>query len=141
MVADICLDFNREEIDGIVKCFLDKLSKDKTLSTVSSRNEENLTAGLHTQDLERCLRSNLSRLINVLDVTDLDERVSAVKRILDTRWYAIKIYKKERIIDKRDWVLLMNNLKEAKKMHAYTTIGDNKNFLNEFYGRLREYLI
>ena len=51
MVADICLDFNREEIDGIVKCFLDKLSRDKTLSTVSSRNEENLTAGLHTQDL------------------------------------------------------------------------------------------
>ena len=77
----------------------------------------------------------------MLDVTDLDERVSAVKRILDTRWYAIKIYKKERIIDKRDWVLLMNNLKEAKKMHAYTTIGDNKNFLNEFYGRLREYVI
>jgi uncharacterized protein (DUF2344 family) len=77
----------------------------------------------------------------VLDVTDLDEKVSAVKRILDTRRYAIKIYKKEGIIDKRDWVLVMNILKEAKKMHAYTTIGDNKNFLNEFYERLREYLI
>jgi len=141
MVADICLDFNREGIDGIVKCFLDKLSRDKTLSTVSSQNRKKLTESLNKQELERYLRNNLSKLINVLDVTDLDERVSAVKRILDTRWYAIKIYKKERIIDKRDWFLLMNNLKEAKKMHAYTTIGDNKNFLNEFYGRLREYVI
>ena len=51
-------------------------------------------------------------------VTDLDERVFAVKRILDTRWYAIKIHKKERIIDKREWVLFMNNLKEDKKMQG-----------------------
>lgn len=134
------LDFNREGIDGIVKCFLDKLSRYKTLSTVSSRNGENLTDGLHKQDFERYLENNLSKLISVLDVTDLDGRVPAVKLILNTRECAIKI-RKEEIVDKRDWVLLRNNLKEAKKMQAYDTIRNNKNFLNEFYDRLEEYLI
>lgn len=136
----MCLDFNRERIEGVAKCFLDKLSRYKTLSTVSSQDGENLTDGLHKQDFERYLEKKLSELISVLDVTDLDGRVPAVKLILNTRECAIKI-RKEEIVDKRDWVLLKNDLKEAKKMHGYSTISDNKNFLNEFYGRLEEYLI
>ncbi len=76
----------------------------------------------------------------MLDVTDLDGKVPAVKLILTTRECAIKI-RKEEIVDKRDWVLLKNNLKEAKKMQAYDTIRNNTHFINEFYGRLEEYLI
>lgn len=91
-------------------------------------------------DLEKYLENNLRKLIGVLDVTDL-KGVPAL--ILDTRNYAKRIYEKEKkgeIVDKDKWVLLRDSLKEAKKMQAYGTIEKNKNFLNEFYSRLKEYL-
>jgi len=90
--------------------------------------------------LEEYLKINLRKLIGVLDVTDL-KGVPAL--ILDTRNYAKRIYEKEKkgeIVDKDKWVLLRDSLKEAKKMQAYGTIEKNKNFLNEFYSRLKEYL-
>jgi len=48
---------------------------------------------------------------------------------------------RKEIVNKKDWVSLKNKLKDAKKMQAYGTIRNNKDFLNEFYSKLEKYLV